>query len=68
AVNSRHQSCLELSRKGLIGAKEGLINGLEPEYVALDVRSALNSIGEIVGQVDVEDLLGEIFGSFCIGK
>ena len=68
AVNSRHQSCLELSRKNLIGAKEGLINGLEPEYVALDVRSALNSIGEIVGQVDVEDLLGEIFGSFCIGK
>ncbi len=68
AVNSRHRSCLELSRKHLIEAKESLRNAVEAEYVSLDVRSALDSVGEIVGKADVEDLLGEIFGSFCIGK
>ena len=68
AINSRHRSCLELSRKHLIEAKENLRNAVEAEYVSLDVRSALDSVGEIVGKADVEDLLGEIFGSFCIGK
>ena len=68
AVNSRHRSCLELSRKHLIEAKESLRNAVEAEYVSLDIRAALDSVGEIVGKADVEDLLGEIFGSFCIGK
>ena len=39
-----------------------------PEIIALDIRTALDAIGEIVGKTDTEDLLGEIFSSFCIGK
>jgi tRNA modification GTPase len=41
---------------------------LPPEIVAEEVRLAQNAIGRIAGRVDVEDVLGEIFGRFCIGK
>ena len=40
----------------------------EPELIAEDLRHAAQSLGRISGQVDVEDLLDEIFSSFCIGK
>lgn len=39
-----------------------------PELLAAEVRKALRSVDELVGKVDVEDLLDEIFSSFCIGK
>ncbi|MDA0766402.1 MAG: hypothetical protein O3A92_06240 [Verrucomicrobia bacterium] len=38
------------------------------EFAALDLREAMDAVGEIAGQVDTEELLGEIFGRFCIGK
>lgn len=68
AVNSRHRSCLESSQSNLNNAINALKEGIEPEFVSLDLREALDSIGEIIGKADVEDLLGEIFSSFCIGK
>jgi tRNA modification GTPase len=42
--------------------------GEEPELTALDLREALTAIGGIAGVVDTEEILGEIFGRFCIGK
>ncbi|RJF75871.1 tRNA uridine-5-carboxymethylaminomethyl(34) synthesis GTPase MnmE [Rhodopseudomonas palustris] len=42
--------------------------GLEPELVAEELRLASRSLGRLLGRVDVEDVLGEIFGRFCIGK
>ena len=39
-----------------------------PEVAAEDVRQAANALAEIVGEVGVEDVLGEVFASFCIGK
>ena len=68
AVNSRHRACLETSRKELIKAKDALTEGVDSEFVSVDLRYALDSVGEIVGKSDVEDLLGKIFGTFCIGK
>ena len=40
----------------------------EPELRAEDLRRAAHALGRITGRVDVEDVLGEIFGRFCIGK
>ncbi len=68
AINARHQLCLQRARDGLDAARALLAAGHPPELVAEELRSALQAIGEVVGQVDAEELLGVIFGRFCIGK
>jgi len=56
------------ARDSLEGAMQSLAAGEEPELTSLSLREALASIGEISGVVDTEEILGEIFGNFCIGK
>ncbi len=68
AINARHQSCLERARGFLDAARSAFDEGLSPEFIAEELRAALDTAGEIVGKVDAEDLLGVIFGRFCIGK
>lgn len=68
AVNARHQACLMRAKECLSRAIESLEAGEEPEFTALDLREALTAVGEIAGVVDTEEILGEIFGNFCIGK
>ena len=68
AVNARHQACLARAQSSLIRAITSLRASDEPELTALDLREALTAIGEIAGIVDTEEILGEIFGNFCIGK
>lgn len=68
AINVRHRAHLEAARAQLETARAGLASGLSAEFVAEDLRGALGSLGDIVGRVDSEDLLGQIFSSFCIGK
>ena len=45
-----------------------LTDGLSPEFVAEELRGALDAVGEVVGKADSEEVLGKIFGTFCIGK
>jgi tRNA modification GTPase len=45
-----------------------LAAGESPEFVAEELRAALDAVGEVVGKTEVEEILGEIFGRFCIGK
>jgi tRNA modification GTPase len=68
AINARHQGCLEDARRFADAARQGLVNGVSPELVAEELRSALDSVGEVVGKADSEDVLGKIFSTFCIGK
>ena len=68
AVNVRHQSCLRRARGALEEAYGQLRGGVGPEFVAVDLRLALDAIGEVAGRVEAEELLGQIFGQFCIGK
>lgn len=68
AVNARHQACLVRARTSLDRAITSLKTGEEPELTALDLRESLTAVGEIVGVVDTEEILGEIFSRFCIGK
>lgn len=68
AINSRHQYCLRKAQNFLEETGRSLERGDAPELTALELRSALTAIGEIVGAVDNEEILGEIFSTFCIGK
>lgn len=68
AVNARHQDCLRRSEAAINAALEQLRKGLSPELAAVDLRIGLDAIGEVAGRVEAEELLGEIFGRFCIGK
>lgn len=68
AINARHQACLQRAATALDAALERFDAGAEPEFVAVDLRAALDATGEVVGVVDTEDILGRIFSSFCIGK
>lgn len=68
AINARHQHCLRAAQDYLEEASRSLARGDAPELAALELRSALASIGEIVGTVGTEEVLGKIFSAFCIGK
>jgi len=43
-------------------------DGLGPEYVAVDLEEAQRAVGEVIGAVDVEEILDSVFSQFCIGK
>jgi tRNA modification GTPase len=69
AINARHQHSLERARTSLTAALALLDDhSADPELAAIDLRDALDALGEIPGRVDTEDLLGVIFSRFCIGK
>ncbi len=66
--NSRHYDALNKANQSLKDALHALENNVTSDFMALDIRRALSYLGEITGDVSVEDLLGNIFSKFCIGK
>ena len=68
AINARHKSCFERVATALAATKESLARSDAPEFVALEAREALQALGDVIGQVDIEEVLDEVFRSFCIGK
>lgn len=68
AVNARHYEALRRADEALGDVLSSLEKGLSNEWIAQDIRRALASLGEITGEVGVEDILGNIFSRFCIGK
>lgn len=68
AINARHQHCLRRAEEDLARAREALCADASPEFVALELRAALDAVGEVIGRTDVEEILGEIFSTFCVGK
>jgi len=67
-TNQRHYQALLNCKQALVHAKQTLIAGAQTEIVAADLREALQELGSITGEVTNEDILGSIFGRFCIGK
>ena len=67
-INSRHQGALARAREAAQRALESLAAEQPLELAAMELRIAVNAVGEIVGKTTTEDLLDSIFSQFCIGK
>ncbi len=68
AINARHADCLRRARNYAEAARMALVDGMSSEFVAEELRAALDAVGEVVGKADSEEILGKIFSTFCIGK
>ena len=67
-TNSRHYGVLVKALEEIDKVQEGIDANLSGDLLAIDLRQALYHLGEITGQVSNDDLLGNIFANFCIGK
>ncbi|WP_100611449.1 tRNA uridine-5-carboxymethylaminomethyl(34) synthesis GTPase MnmE [Confluentibacter lentus] len=67
-TNSRHYDSLLKALDEIQKVKHGLESGLSGDLLAIDIRQALYHFGEITGEITNDDLLGNIFANFCIGK
>ena len=68
AINARHRDCLRRALAACDEARQALEKNLAPEFVAVDLRGALQAVGEVIGQTDTEQILDALFATFCIGK
>lgn len=66
--NARHYDALINTSESLQKALEGLETGITGDFVAMDIRQAMFELGSITGDISTDDLLGNIFAKFCIGK
>ena len=66
--NVRHYDALRRTAVSLEKAKYNLENGITADFVAMDIRQAMYDLGTITGDISTDDLLGNIFSKFCIGK
>jgi len=67
-TNSRHYDALLKAFEEIQKVKYGLESDLSGDLLAIDIRQALYHFGEITGEITNDDLLGNIFANFCIGK
>ncbi len=67
-TNSRHYEALAQAAKAVEAIKDGLEQHVSGDLLSIDLRRALHHLGTITGQVTSDEILGEIFGKFCIGK
>ena len=67
-ANIRHKTALTQVRDNLSNAMKGLEEGTSLEFIAFEIRSALEALGELVGETTTEEVLNRIFEQFCIGK
>ena len=66
--NARHHAELLETKEALEKALHGLETGITGDFVAMDIRQAMYHLGSITGDISTDDLLGNIFSKFCIGK
>ncbi len=66
--NSRHYEALKKSFEALEEVEQGFGNNIPTDLISVDIRSALHHLGSITGEITNDEVLGNIFGKFCIGK
>ena len=66
--NVRHYSSMRDSLKSIKNIKKSIKKGVSGDLLSVDIKEALNSLGEITGEITNDEVLGNIFKNFCIGK
>ncbi len=67
-TNVRHYEALQKSHEAIQRVVDGLQTGITGDFLAQDIREVLHFLGEITGQINTDEVLGNIFKNFCIGK
>lgn len=67
-TNTRHYEALLRTHEDIQRIQLGITSGISGDLIAFDIRQALAHLGEITGEITTDDLLGNIFANFCIGK
>jgi len=67
-TNIRHYDALQNVLKAILNIKNGLDQKISGDLLSVDINEALMHLGEITGEITTEDLLGNVFANFCIGK
>ena len=67
-TNLRHYEALRKSLEAIVRVKEGLEIDITHDFLAQDIRECMFYLGEITGQISTDEILGNIFSKFCIGK
>jgi len=66
--NSRHYEALQKALDSILSVRTGLLEGISPDLLTIDIRKALYHLGEITGEITTDEILGAIFSRFCVGK
>lgn len=67
-VNARHYEAFKKALEDIERVEEGIASDLPGDLLAMDIRSSIRHLAEITGEITTDDLLGNIFANFCIGK
>ncbi len=67
-TNQRHWAALQLALESINAVIKGLDGGISSDLLTIDIKQCLHEIGTITGEVTTDDILGNIFSNFCIGK
>jgi tRNA modification GTPase len=67
-TNLRHYEALCGAHAAVVRVMEGLSNGLSGDFLAQDIRECMHYLGQITGEISTDEVLGNIFRNFCIGK
>ena len=66
--NQRHWAALQAAMAGVLEVIQGIEENRSSDLLAIDIRQTLHELGTITGEVTTDDILGNIFANFCIGK
>ncbi len=66
--NARHFDALQKAHDSLSDVLRGMDDGVTSDFIAMDIRQGIYHLGSITGEISTDDLLGNIFSNFCIGK
>ena len=67
-TNLRHYNALSKSIESIEKVREAIENEVSGDLLSIDLRNVINNVGEITGEISNDEMLGNIFSNFCIGK